>query len=72
KSQENAPSRVSKSSTTNAYDTYSSVAPQSSSAPANNTEDDFDNFDPRGTSAKHVLKKLLDVAHGFQMLIDPK
>ncbi|XP_015945114.1 clathrin interactor EPSIN 1-like [Arachis duranensis] len=52
KSQENAPSRVSKSSTANAHDNYSSVASQSSSAPANNTEDDFDDFDPRGTSAK--------------------
>ncbi|MED6182166.1 hypothetical protein PIB30_026020 [Stylosanthes scabra] len=41
KSQEKSPSRVSKSPTT-----------QSSSAPANDTEDDFDDFDPRGTSAK--------------------
>lgn len=44
KSQENKSSRVSKSSAN------SSVPTQSSSVPANNTDDDFDDFDPRGTS----------------------
>lgn len=49
-SQENMSSRVSKSST-NAHN-YGSVPSQSSSVPANNTEDDMDDFDPRGTSTK--------------------
>ncbi|XP_004498931.1 clathrin interactor EPSIN 1 [Cicer arietinum] len=47
KSQEKTSSRVSKSSAN-----ASSVPSQSSSVPANNTEDDFDDFDPRGTSTK--------------------
>ena len=35
----------------NISDKYSSAATQSSSAPSNNYEDDFDDFDPRGTSS---------------------
>ncbi|XP_027330403.1 clathrin interactor EPSIN 1 isoform X2 [Abrus precatorius] len=53
KSQENMSPRVSKSSTNaKVYDNYGSVSSQSSSVPANNTEDDMDDFDPRGTSTK--------------------
>lgn len=48
KSQENKSSRVSKSSTN--ANNYGSVPSQSSSVPANNTEDEMDDFDPRGTS----------------------
>ena len=29
---------------------YGSIPSQSSSAPSNNNEDEFDDFDPRGTS----------------------
>jgi epsin len=47
KSNEKISSRSSKSSAN-----ASSVPSQSSGAPANNTEDDFDDFDPRGTSTK--------------------
>lgn len=50
KSQENKSSRVSKSSIN--ANNYGSVPSQSSSVPANNTEDDMDDFDPRGTSTK--------------------
>ncbi|TKY57943.1 Clathrin interactor EPSIN 1 [Spatholobus suberectus] len=50
KSQENMSSRVSKSSTN--ANSYGSIPSQSSSVPANNTEDDMDDFDPRGTSTK--------------------
>ncbi|KAL2963740.1 hypothetical protein AAZX31_17G218000 [Glycine max] len=50
KSQENKSSRVSKSSTN--ANNYGSVPSQSSSVPANSTEDDMDDFDPRGTSTK--------------------
>ncbi|ESW32966.1 hypothetical protein PHAVU_001G032700 [Phaseolus vulgaris] len=50
KSQENKSSRVSKSSTN--ANNYGSVPSQSSSVPANNTEDEMDDFDPRGTSTK--------------------
>ncbi|XP_057959639.1 clathrin interactor EPSIN 1 isoform X1 [Malania oleifera] len=35
----------------NEADKYSSVPSQSSNVPANNYEDDFDDFDPRGTSS---------------------
>lgn len=45
KSKEKTSSRASKSSVN-----ASSVPSQSSSVTANNTEDDFDDFDPRGTS----------------------
>ncbi|CAL5206152.1 unnamed protein product [Lathyrus oleraceus] len=47
KSKEKTSSRASKSSVN-----ASSVPSQSSSVTANNTEDDFDDFDPRGTSTK--------------------
>ncbi|CAJ1972760.1 unnamed protein product [Sphenostylis stenocarpa] len=50
KNQQNKSSRVSKSSTN--ANNYGSVPSQSSSVPANNTEDDMDDFDPRGTSTK--------------------
>lgn len=46
KSQDKMSSRVSKSST----NANSSVPSQSSGVPVNSTEDDFDDFDPRGTS----------------------
>ncbi|KAI5403562.1 hypothetical protein KIW84_050938 [Lathyrus oleraceus] len=49
KSKEKTSSRASKSSVN-----ASSVPSQSSSVTANNTEDDFDDFDPRGTSTTHV------------------
>ncbi|KAI7742958.1 hypothetical protein M8C21_010429, partial [Ambrosia artemisiifolia] len=41
---------ASKSSIKNASDNYSSIPSQTSSAPSNNNDDDFDDFDPRGTS----------------------
>ncbi|KAG4953653.1 Clathrin interactor EPSIN 1 [Glycine soja] len=50
KSQENKSSGLSKSSTN--ANNYGSVSSQSSSVPANSTEDDMDDFDPRGTSTK--------------------
>ncbi|XP_014504833.1 clathrin interactor EPSIN 1 [Vigna radiata var. radiata] len=50
KSPENKSSRVSKSSTN--ANNYGSVPSQSSSVPENSTEDDMDDFDPRGTSTK--------------------
>lgn len=34
----------------NYSDKYSSTPAQSSTLPSNNSEDDFDDFDPRGTS----------------------
>ncbi|CAL0323707.1 unnamed protein product [Lupinus luteus] len=53
KSQEKMSSGVSKSSTNaDIYDSYNSVPSQNASAGANNIEDDFDDFDPRGTSTK--------------------
>ena len=36
----------------NDSDKYGSVPAQSSSLPSDNYEDDFDDFDPRGTSTK--------------------
>lgn len=33
-------------------DKYSSIRSQSSSVPSNNYEDEFDDFDPRGTASK--------------------
>ncbi|WVY91084.1 hypothetical protein V8G54_036598 [Vigna mungo] len=50
KSPENKSSRVSKSSTN--ANNYGSVPSQSSSVPENSTEDDMDDFDPRGTSTR--------------------
>ncbi|MFS7928719.1 putative ENTH domain, clathrin interactor EPSIN 1 [Helianthus anomalus] len=43
-------SGASKPSTKKASDKYSSIPSQTSSAPSNNNDDDFDDFDPRGTS----------------------
>ncbi|KAK1417916.1 hypothetical protein QVD17_27052 [Tagetes erecta] len=43
-------STTSKPSTKSSSDKYSSIPSQTSSAPSNNTDDDFDDFDPRGTS----------------------
>ncbi|XP_028796113.1 clathrin interactor EPSIN 1 [Neltuma alba] len=49
------PSRVSKSSTdVTSNDMYSSAHSQSSSVAVNNDDDDFDDFDPRGTSTAKV------------------
>ncbi|CAI8606175.1 unnamed protein product [Vicia faba] len=50
KSKEKISSRASKSSAN-----ASSVPSQSTSVTANNTEDDFDDFDPRGTSTKTTV-----------------
>ncbi|KAF7830494.1 clathrin interactor EPSIN 1 [Senna tora] len=51
KSQNSKSSKVSNSSTNvKDYDNYNSVHSQTSSLPENNIEDDFDDFDPRGTS----------------------
>ncbi|KAK9065547.1 hypothetical protein SSX86_014948 [Deinandra increscens subsp. villosa] len=41
---------ASKPSTKNVPDKYSSIPSHTSSAPLNNNDDDFDDFDPRGTS----------------------
>lgn len=49
--QDKISSKASKSSTkSNAFDKYGSIPSQSSRAPSNNDEDEFDDFDPRGTS----------------------
>lgn len=64
KSQENKSSRVSKSSTN--ANNYGSVPSQSSSVPANSTEDDMDDFDPRGTSTS---KSNIAVADSIDLFI---
>ncbi|KAG9157024.1 hypothetical protein Leryth_009068 [Lithospermum erythrorhizon] len=42
-------------------DKYSSTGAQSSSAPSNNYEDDFDDFDPRGSDAKPATANQVDL-----------
>ncbi|XP_015885107.1 clathrin interactor EPSIN 1 isoform X1 [Ziziphus jujuba] len=52
KDQDNMSSTASKSSSkSNDFDKYGSIPTQSSSVPSNYYEDDFDDFDPRGTSS---------------------
>lgn len=49
--QDKISSKASKSSTkSNVFDKYGSIPSQTSRAPSNNDEDEFDDFDPRGTS----------------------
>ena len=43
-------SSASGASTKSASEKYSTVPSQSSTAPSNDIDDDFDDFDPRGTS----------------------
>jgi len=64
KSQENKSSGLSKSSTN--ANNYGSVSSQSSSVPANSTEDDMDDFDPRGTSTS---KSNIAVADSIDVFI---
>lgn len=52
KDQDNMSSNASKSAIkSNDSDKYSSIPSQSSSIPPNKYDDDFDDFDPRGTSS---------------------
>ncbi|KAM0029330.1 putative ENTH domain, clathrin interactor EPSIN 1 [Helianthus debilis subsp. tardiflorus] len=54
--QDSSATNTSKPSTKNAADKYSSIPPQTSSAPTNNNDDDdFDDFDPRGTSTTKAV-----------------
>ncbi|KAL8209858.1 hypothetical protein R6Q57_006590 [Mikania cordata] len=48
--QDSTATGASKVSTKNASDKYSSISLQTLNAPSNNDDDDFDDFDPRGTS----------------------
>ncbi|KAI3692617.1 hypothetical protein L6452_32437 [Arctium lappa] len=48
--QDSSATVASKPSIKSASEKYSTIPSQSSSAPSNNNEDDFDDFDPRGTS----------------------
>lgn len=59
KDQDNMSSTASKSSSkSNDFDKYGSIPTQSSSVPSNYYEDDFDDFDPRGTSSSSKYSEL--------------